>query len=627
MKSLKIGAYIRVSTEDQVNVFEGSLDSQKYRINEFVQYKNRQQADWGNIVEFYVEEGVSAGTTNRPVYQKLMSDVRKGKINLILVSDLTRLSRNLMDFCSLINELEKHHASYLSMKEQFDTSTPIGRMLVYIIIILGQFEREQTSERVAVNCHSRALRGLVNGGPAPMGYDKHPDKKGLLVINEAEAQIVQKIFQIFLEEGSRSKAVGKLNELGIRPKRTSSKQKNNLNQIWNYQSLGSLIENVAYIGKREVNKIYKDEDPSHLKPWQKYQIVNAAWPAILDEKIFFDAQSLLEEASLKERTRMSKKEKRIFLLTSILTCGITGIPLVGQAGHGSSGTIHRYYHYSRRPKDLKVVRPRLNADELEEKVISELRSALVTQGYFDDLEKTLKSQSDSNSIGGAAEFERAQKELKDIQNRITSIWTNQSRMQLSEDALKLASDELNRLAKQKQDLEKYLSTLDPKASDPFVFKEQSLFVENQIRWCMQGWAKATPAMRKRLLRRTIKEIVVTQTELLITFWTSSEDRDFSLQVDPQVENSTGQNNIISLGRRKRPSTPADDRRRAMTSGTVPDSAAEAAGENLKCAVGENQNSLVRSSGNDKIGRGIFTTSITKNFKYLAFSKLQITTTH
>ncbi len=601
MKSLKIGAYIRVSTEDQVNVFEGSLDSQKYRINEFVQYKNRQQPNWGSIVDFYIEEGVSAGTTNRPVYQKLMSDVRKGKINLILVSDLTRLSRNLMDFCSLINELEKHHASYLSMKEQFDTSPPIGRMLVYIIIILGQFEREQTSERLAVNCHSRALRGLVNGGPAPMGYDKHPDKKGLLVVNESEAQIVQKIFQIFLDEGSRAKAVAKLKELGIKPKRTSLKEKNNPNVTWTYQTLGSLIENIAYIGKRDVNKVYKDEDPSHLKAWQKYQIVPAAWPAILDEKIFFDAQNLLEEASLKERTRMSKKEKRIFLLTSLLSCGITGLPLVGQAGHGSSGTIHRYYHYVRRPKDLKVVRPRLNADELEEKIITELKSALSTQGYFDDLEKTLKSQSDVNTKGGAAEFDRVQKELKDIQNRISSIWTNQSRMQLGEEALKLTSEELNRLAKQKQDLEKYLSTLDPKGNDPYVFKEQALFVENQIRWCMQGWAKATPAIRKRLLRRTIKEIVVTQTELWITFWTSSEDRDISLKIGPQSENSNDQGNIISIGRRSRPSSNVNERRRATSSGTVPNSAAEAAGENLKFAVGENQNSSIRSSGNDKIG--------------------------
>ena len=350
------------------------------------------------------------------------------------------------------------------------------------------------------------------------------------------------------------------------------KEKNNPNVAWTYQTLGSLIENIAYIGKREVNKVYKDEDPSHLKPWQKYQIVPAAWPAILDEKIFFDAQNLLEEASLRERTRMSKKEKRIFLLTSILTCGIAGLPMVGQAGHGSSGTIHRYYHYVRRPKDLKVVRPRLNADELEEKVIAELKSALSTQGYFDDLEKTLKSQSDANNKGGAAEFDRAQKELKDVQNRINSIWTNQSRMQLGEEALRLASDELNRLAKQKVDLEKYLSTLDPKANDPYVFKEQTLFVENQIRWCMQGWTKATPAIRKRLLRRTIKEIVVTQTELWITFWTSSDDRDISLN-EVTAPDAEGSEKIINIYRRPK----------------------------SRAAGSENQNLSIISSGNDKVG--------------------------
>ena len=350
MKPLKIGAYIRVSTEDQVNVFEGSLDSQKHRIDEFVEYKNRQQRGWGDLVEYYIEEGVSAGTTNRPMYQKIISDVRKGKVNLILVSDLTRLSRNLLDFCTLINELEANKASYLSMKEQFDTSTPIGRMMVYIIIALGQFEREQTSERVAVNCHSRAMRGLLNGGPAPLGYDKHPEKPGLLLINEREAAIVNRIFQTFLEEGSRAKTIQHLHAMGIRPKRTSKRSQTKAAPDWTVQSIGSFLQNAAYVGCREVNKLYKDEDESYLKPWQKYQMVKAAWPAIVDEKIFFDAQQLLEEASLRERTRLGKGEKRIFLLTGLITCGETGMPLVGQAGHSSSGSVHRYYHYPRKPK-------------------------------------------------------------------------------------------------------------------------------------------------------------------------------------------------------------------------------------------------------------------------------------
>lgn len=192
------------------------------------------------------------------------------------MSDLTRLSRNLLDFCSLIHELEKYHASYLSMKEQFDTSTTIGRMMVYIIIALGQFEREQTSERVAVNCHSRALRGLVNGGPAPLGYNKHPEMPGLLIPNEEEAEIVRTIFQTFLEEGSRAKAIEKLHALGIRPKKTSKKAKEKAAPEWSVQTQGSLLQNKAYIGYREVNKLYKDRDPAHLKPWQKYQMVKAA---------------------------------------------------------------------------------------------------------------------------------------------------------------------------------------------------------------------------------------------------------------------------------------------------------------------------------------------------------------
>lgn len=525
MKPLKIGAYIRVSTEDQVKVFEGSLESQKYRIQEFIDYKNRQTPNWGEVVEWYVEEGISAGTTNRPMYQKIMSDIRKGKVNLILVSDLTRLSRNLLDFCNLINELEKHKASYLSMKEQFDTSTPIGRMMVYIIIALGQFEREQTSERVSINCHSRALRGLMNGGPAPLGYDKHSEKKGILLVNNSEAKIVEIIFQAFLETGSRAKTIEKLSEMGIAPKKTSKRSKAKGLRKWTVQSLGSVLTNVTYIGKREINKLYKDEDPDYLKPWQKYQTVKAAWPPILKEEIFCDAQKLIIEANEKERTRLGKSEKRIFLLTGIIHCAETGLPLVGQVGHGSSGTVHKYYHYVRKPKNLEVIRPRLNAEELEEKLLIEFKTAVKTAGYFEDLEKLLTEQYEAKNKKNTSEYTRTRNQLSEITARIKMIWTNQGQMQLNASALKLASEELNQLAKEKENLEKYLNQMDFEDQPSISAKSQVLFVENQIRMLLHGWQKATPAMRKRLLRRTVKEIYVTRGEMKITFWLSAEERD------------------------------------------------------------------------------------------------------
>lgn len=536
MKPLKIGAYIRVSTEDQVKVFEGSLESQKYRIQEFIDYKNRQTPNWGEVVEWYVEEGISAGTTNRPMYQKIMNDIRKGKVNLILVSDLTRLSRNLLDFCNLINELEKHKASYLSMKEQFDTSTPIGRMMVYIIIALGQFEREQTSERVSINCHSRALRGLMNGGPAPLGYDKHSEKKGILLVNNSEAKIVEIIFQAFLETGSRAKTIEKLSEMGIAPKKTSKRSKAKGLGKWTVQSLGSVLTNVTYIGKREINKLYKDEDPDYLKPWQKYQTVKAAWPPILKEEIFCDAQKLIIEANEKERTRLGKSEKRIFLLTGIIHCAETGLPLVGQVGHGSSGTVHKYYHYVRKPKNLEVIRPRLNAEELEEKLLIEFKTAVKTAGYFEDLEKLLTEQYEAKNKKNTSEYTRTRNQLSEITARIKMIWTNQGQMQLNASALKLASEELNQLAKEKENLEKYLNQMDFEDQPSISAKSQVLFVENQIRMLLHGWQKATPAMRKRLLRRTVKEIYVTRGEMKITFWLSAEERDGaileSISTDP-----------------------------------------------------------------------------------------------
>lgn len=103
-----------------------------------------------NVADVYSDEGLSAKDTKRPAFQRMMRDIRKGRINLILVTDLSRLSRNILDFCLLLEELKKYNAKFLSLKEQFDTSTPAGEMMVFNMINLAQFERKQTAERVSL---------------------------------------------------------------------------------------------------------------------------------------------------------------------------------------------------------------------------------------------------------------------------------------------------------------------------------------------------------------------------------------------------------------------------------------------------------------------------------------------
>jgi site-specific DNA recombinase len=292
-KPHRIGAYLRVSTDRQVQVFEGSLETQKFRMQEFVKLKNFGDSKWGDIVEFYIEEGFSAGSDKRPQYQKLIGDIRKKKIDLILVSDLTRLTRNMGDFCALQRELEKYDAGFFSMKEQFDASTSTGRMMVNLMVTLGQFEREQTAERVAINCHSRAMRGYVNGGRAVLGFARHPERKGVLIVDENEAEMVRTIFDLFLIHGTRAKTILALHEKLIFPKRTIKTNDSGNPVKWTTQTLGNVLNQAAYIGYKEVNKIYKADNQDTLKPWQKYKMVKASWPPIIEESKFWEAQRLL----------------------------------------------------------------------------------------------------------------------------------------------------------------------------------------------------------------------------------------------------------------------------------------------------------------------------------------------
>lgn len=124
--TFKIGVYSRVSTEEQAKVIAGSIQCQVQRCNQFVSAKNQVYQQWGHIISDYCDEGYSAKDTKRPAYQALLQDVRNKKVNLVLISDLSRLSRNIADFSRFIEELQKHGASLLSIKEQFDSSTPLG---------------------------------------------------------------------------------------------------------------------------------------------------------------------------------------------------------------------------------------------------------------------------------------------------------------------------------------------------------------------------------------------------------------------------------------------------------------------------------------------------------------------
>ena len=204
----KIGIYCRVSTEEQAKNKEGSITSQIQRLKLKVEEKNHfENNKWGKIVGIYKDEAYSGKNTDRPQYQKLLNDVRRNKIDTVMITELSRLSRSVTDFLNFVQELEDLGADFICLQYDFDTTSPAGKVFMTIIMALAQFERELTSERIKNNFYARALRGLLNGGVPILGYDKHPTQAGTMLINKDEAPIVKRIFQLFIESGQLSEVL------------------------------------------------------------------------------------------------------------------------------------------------------------------------------------------------------------------------------------------------------------------------------------------------------------------------------------------------------------------------------------------------------------------------------------
>lgn len=181
-----------------------------------------------NRIVIYEDIGFSGGNLNRPDFRRMMLNAKTGKIESIIVYRLDRISRNISDFSGLINELSDLEINFISIKEQFDTATPMGRAMMYISSVFSQLERETIAERIKDNMHELAKTGIWLGGVTPTGYRSMRNEKtssngniksfNFLDIVPYEAETVKKIFDIYLSYNSLKMVENKLNDLNIKTK-------------------------------------------------------------------------------------------------------------------------------------------------------------------------------------------------------------------------------------------------------------------------------------------------------------------------------------------------------------------------------------------------------------------------
>lgn len=264
-KKVRCAIYTRKSSEEGLEQVFNSLDAQREACEAYI--KSQMHEGWILLEKQYNDGGFSGGTMERPAFKELLKDIENDEIDIVVVYKVDRLTRSLMDFSKIIDVFDRHKTSFVSITQQFNTTTSMGRLTLNILLSFAQFEREVTGERIRDKIVASKKKGMWMGGKVPLGYIKE-DKK--LVIHKEDAKRVQMIFDKYLELKSVPKLMQYLKENEIKTK---------TDKYFSKGQLYHLLVNKVYIGKiTHKDKVYEGEHD-----------------AIISEEIFEEVQKLLYE--------------------------------------------------------------------------------------------------------------------------------------------------------------------------------------------------------------------------------------------------------------------------------------------------------------------------------------------
>jgi len=367
-RPVQAAVYVRVSTDDQAD----SLDSQTYRCEGWLRGQGFSEADVGQV-EHYVDHGFSGKDTRRPAFQRLMRDVRRGRIKLVVFTELSRVSRSLSDFLQMQETWAEHTVHWASLRERFDTSSEYGELLIRIMVSLNEFERKQVARRTRANMLARAERGLWNGGTFPLGYRASEQLPGGLEIVEAEARLVRDAFSTYLELGGPNPTANELTRRGYRNRRG--------NPI-SWTVVNHLLQNPVYIGVRAINggsRHLSMEEMQKLPEADRYREVPGRWAPIIDMETWERAKAL-REANKRARNATRSQRFHDYVLTGIVRCGTCGVML---EGGGGKGCLYFYYRHPTGTRTPECKHVSYRAELVEGSVLGRLRKYLDNDKLLD----------------------------------------------------------------------------------------------------------------------------------------------------------------------------------------------------------------------------------------------------
>ncbi len=404
-QTIRCAIYTRKSTDENLKLDFNSLDAQRDACENYI--KSQVNNGWILIDEQYDDGGFTGKNTERPAFQRLMNDVRDGKIDVIVIYKLDRFSRSIRDFVNTLAELEEHKVSIICVTQPINTTGSMGRLLLNILMCFAQFEREMTSERTRDKIIAARRKGKWTGGPPVLGYDRVRDETGSrLVVNPQEAEIVRDIFSRYLAESSLLKVVSWLDKKQIRNKQyTTSKGVTRGGTDFDKASVQKILRNPLYLGKIT----FKD------------QMYEGQHDAIVDEDIFGQVQGMLQR-NRTCRGQYNRRNKHNALLKGLVFCKHCDC-LMSHHFTRRGKKQYRYYvcHHAQMKGWNHCPAPSLPAIDLEHFVLDKLRELCSDAELLQEIVAVSRRLIESHTDDINAKLPPLKKQIRQLNLRLCEL--------------------------------------------------------------------------------------------------------------------------------------------------------------------------------------------------------------
>lgn len=486
-KKEKAALYVRVSTHYQID--KDSLPFQKKELINYCKY-----ILGIDDYEVFEDAGYSGKDTDRPGYQDMMTRVRQGEFTHILVFKLDRISRNLLDFSQMYDELKDYGVTFISKNEQFDTSTAMGEAMLKIILVFAELERKLTAERVKGVMLSRAEKGLWNGANVPLGYEWSEEEK-FPVVNDEEAKTVRFIFDNYEDTRSTGEVMHLLELNEIKTKRDGN---------WTSKTIADVIRNPFYVGTYRYNYRYRPH--GKIRPEDEWVVVEDNHEAIIS-KGQYDKCNAIMDSNTRNRGGNRSLNYHTHIFKGLLNCGKCNKGYIATVDRprsdGYRPSVYRCHNYVHSKKAYRKCNGSIGEVKLGPFVMNyianlvkanEFISTYGSKGTEREVEKILLKGSMFKGVAGISP--------EDLKTTYDIMLNNTGDIlfdKVVEDNQVENDEELQSLKAEKKKIERALNRLE----DLYLFSEDSMSEKNYL-IKKQDLEKRVNGINEKIKKRSIE---------------------------------------------------------------------------------------------------------------------------